>query len=64
MESLSMPIVIFMREKIKKNKWYLGAVSLWALSVVASGRASFLTTVALVVVAGFIGYEVAGERHD
>ena len=53
-----------MREKIKKNKWYLGAVSLWALSVVASGRASFLTTVALVVVAGFIGYEVAGERHD
>ena len=59
-----MPIVIFMREKIKKNKWYLGAVSLWALSVVASGRASFHRTVALVVVAGFIGYEVAGERHD
>ena len=52
-----------MREKIKKNKWYLGAVGIWALSVAADGKVSALTIVAAVLIIGFIGYEMAGDSN-
>lgn len=58
-----MSIVNRMKEKIKKNKWYLGAVSLWALSVVADGKISFLTIAAAVLILGFIGYEMVGDSN-
>jgi len=59
-----MSIVNVMKEKIKKNKWYFGAVSLWALSVAASGKISILTVAAAVLIVGFIGYEMAGDSND
>ena len=58
-----MSIVNIMREKIKKNKWYLGAVGIWALSVAADGKVSALTIVAAVLIIGFIGYEMAGDSN-